>query len=408
LVGDVVLVAEGAAGHAALRAANDLAFLRAVVTLGTPWTDVAFTVLDDQPAADAFRLLRVLLPPVDSGQSADPILARGRGLINALGELLPLGDPGAEIRPPAGPFSPRAGLEVHAVFGVVEEDAVLASMTAIVASSLAMRGAARAASPRRVATGARLGARLPVEPAASGITVSGYGQMEFCGVDVEAGVPAVSTARVLDVHLEVRRAGGWLVGGPGTGLGAGDRPAQALRWLEANLSLPFGSGDASCEIVLHEPAVFGIERERWIVRPGATGLASAEIVASALPEVRALLAAAVEQMTLPESSTPPLDALLSVLRSLDLVAPAGGSVPDAIEHLLHDPAAHIGAASADAAKRASLSDGLTRLLSGLPGVTVDLAAKRLAVDGSGVPGELGMVHWTAHLDATAAGDFSAS
>src|SRR5262249_19302850 len=137
LVGDVVLVAEGAAGHAALRAANDLAFLRAVVTLGTPWTDVAFTVLDDQPAADAFRLLRVLLPTVDSGQSDDPILARGRGLINALGELLPLGDPGAEIRPPAGPFSPRAGLEVHAVFGVVEEDAVLASMTAIVASSLA-------------------------------------------------------------------------------------------------------------------------------------------------------------------------------------------------------------------------------------------------------------------------------
>src|SRR5262249_32232005 len=60
------------------------------------------------------------------------------------------------------------------------------------------------------------------------------------------------------------------------------------------------------------------------------------------------------------------------------------------------------------AQRASLWAGPSRLLSGLPGVTGGLAAKRLAVDGAGVPGELGMVHWTAHLDATAAGDFSAS
>ena len=92
-------MAESEAGHAVLIAANSLAFVTGV-TLGTPYTDVAFTVLDDQPAADAYRLLRVLLPPNDPQETDDEVLARGRGLVDTLGALLPLGDPGVEIRPP--------------------------------------------------------------------------------------------------------------------------------------------------------------------------------------------------------------------------------------------------------------------------------------------------------------------
>jgi hypothetical protein len=405
--GGVVLMAESEAGHAVLIAANSLAFVTGVVTLGTPYADVAFTVLDDQPAADAYRLLRVLLPPNDPQETDDEVLARGRGLVDTLGALLPLGDPGVEIRPPAVPIVPRAGLPVHAYFGMMSDSAVQAAMTAIVAAGLSLRAMNRAAKPQRPPTGARAGLRIPVNAGATGITVAGSGQLELCGVDLSAGVPTTSTARALTVHLELRRVGGWLVGGPGTGLGAGDRPPHALRWLEANLHLPFGTGDASAEFVLHEPAVFGIEREKWIVRSDAADVSTAEIVTPALPEVRVLLASVVEQLSLPASSTPQVDAFLSIVKALALVASTGGAVPDAIDHLLHDPAAHLQAAVADGAQQTILANGLTQLLSGIPGLIVDLAGRRLVLDTSGVPGERGMVNWAAHVDASATGTLNA-
>ena len=193
---------------------------------------------------------------------------------------------------------------------MMSDSSVQAAMTAIVAAGLSLRAMKRAAKPQRPPTGARAGLRIPVNAGATGITVSGSAQLELCGVDLSAGVPTTSTARALTVHLELRRVGGWLVGGPGTGLGAGDRPPHAVRWLEANLHLPFGAGDASAEFVLHEPAVFGIERERWIVRSDAADVSTAEIVTPALPEVRVLLASVVEQLSLPASSTPQVDALL--------------------------------------------------------------------------------------------------
>jgi len=77
LAGGVAMVAASEAGHAALAAANSLAFVSGVVTLGTPFGAVSFTVLDDEPAADAFRLLRTILPPVDPNEPDDEVLAYG-------------------------------------------------------------------------------------------------------------------------------------------------------------------------------------------------------------------------------------------------------------------------------------------------------------------------------------------
>ena len=407
LAGGVVLHAFSEAGHAALAAANNLAFIDSVITVGTPFSAVAFTILDDQPAADAFRLLRVLLPLIDPNEPDDQDLNYGRGLVEALGALLPLGDPGADIRPAAVAFAPRAGLAVHAYFGIASEAAVRAGMTAIVAAGLSTRAMARASQPQAVPTGARLGLRTSVTPGTDGITVSGFGQVELCGVDVAAGVPSLSSP-ALAVHLEVRRVGGWLVGGPGTGLGAGDRPAQAVRWLEANLHLPFSSAEASAEIILHEPSVFGIEPERWIVRPDAATVATAEIVTPALPEIRALIASIVEQLSLPASATPAVNALLSLLQALDLVASTGGAVADAIEHLLHDPAVHMQTALADAARQSAIATSLTQLLAGLPGITLDLANRRLVLDTSGSPADVGMMNWTAHVEAGADGKLNAA
>lgn len=407
LAGEVVLVAQDAAGHAAIGAANSLAFVDAVVTLGAPFGPVAFTVLDDQPAADAFRLLRALLPAADPEQTDDPDLAIGRGLVGALASLLPLGDPGREIRPPATPIIPRAGLPVHAFFGVVEEPAVLSGMTAIAAAGLSERAMARAASGRRAVTGGRFGLRIPVAPGTTGVTVSGYALLEVFGADAGGGGVTVTTARSLALHLELRRAGGWLVGGPGAGLSAGLRPTEELRWAEVNVRLPLSGGDANAEIVLHEPGVFGIARERWVVRPvGASG-AAAEVVTPALPEVRVLLSLVAEQLDAAAGTAAEIDALLNILRGVGVLQATGGAAPDAIDHLLHDPAAHIADSLADAARRTDIASGINQLLTGVPGITVDLAARRIVLDATGTPGERGLLHWAAHLEATGAGAVTA-
>ncbi len=408
LAGNVALVADSASGHAAIAAANSLAFVDAVVTLGTAFTPVAFTVLDDEPAADAFRLLRALLPPLDPNETDDPDLQLGRGLVNALADLLPLGDPGRELRPPAVPVVPRAGLAVHAMFGVAEADAVLRAITAIIAAGLSGRAMSRAAISHVPPTGARCGLRIPIAQGTTGVTVSGYGLVELFGADVGAGGPVVGTARVLDLHLEVRREGGWLAGGPGVGLGTGPRPPQEVRWVEANLRIPFGdAAGASAEIVLHEPHIFGINRERWIVRPDAAPGSGTDVVTPALPEVRVLISLITEQISDAAGSAPEVDALLNLLRGISMLDASNGSVPDAVDHLLHDPAAHIGAALDATASRAQISAALTSLLTAVPGLTVDLTNRRLVLDTSGTPGARGMLPWTAHLEATAAGTVSA-
>ena len=407
VAGDVVFIAQEGAGHPAIAAANTLTFVDAVVTLGTPFTPVAFTILDDQPAADAFRLLRAVLPPLDDTQTDDVDLSLGRGLVNALASLLPQGDPGREIRPPAVPITPRAGLPVHALFGAIDEPTLLRGITAIVAAGLSERAMARADAGRRPVTGFRLGLRIPVPAGTSGITASGHALVELCGADMGGGGPATSTARALSLHLEVRRSGGWLVGGPGVGLGPGPRPQQDLRWLECNVHLPFSSGDADTEIVLHEPGIFAITRERWIVRPAGALATGTDIATPALPEVRVLLSLLADQFNAAAGSTPQADILLDLLRGIGVLGATSGSVPDAIDHLLHDPAAHISSALADATQRSSISSAINRLLTGMPGITVDLEGRRIVLDTSGAPGNRGMLHWTAHLEGNATGAVSA-
>jgi len=240
-------------------------------------------VLDDQPAADAFRLLALLLPEPGSGVPESLDLANGRNIVNALAALLPLGDPGREIAPPAAPVTPRSGLAVHAFFGVLDQDTVKRAITAVAVAGLTVRAAARDALERPPVTGLHVALRTPISPAASGLTVSGYGQVQLLSADSISGSPVVKVANAMDLHLEVRRVNGWLAGGPGTGLGAGLRPRQDLRWLECTSRCPSRTALPPPKIVLHEPAIFGIVRERWAVRPetGFAVQASASFGASA-------------------------------------------------------------------------------------------------------------------------------
>ena len=427
LPGQLALVAEGGAGHAARLAADAVAEVDAVVTLGTPLGPVAFTVLDAAPGADALRLLTALLPPEDPAEPDDADLARARRLCGGLLELTGLADLARDLQPPVdGIAPPRAGLPSQAVFGVLGPDAVARAMTAAVSADLSVRAQARfeatvvagAAAP---ATGVRVGVRLPVAATAADVVVDGHALVELAGVDLvgagEGGPagPSLSRTRSLRTHLELRRAGGWLVGGPDPTL-AGARPEHELRWLEADVVLPLGgsSPPAAATIVLHEPTTFGVRRPRWVVQPSAAAAAASAVAAAgpgsdvatpALPEVRVLLslvAAELEELAGLAGPGGPAPAVVELLEGLGVLA-AGGGVPDAVDHLLHDPAAHVATSLADPLARAVLQSALDSLLGAVGGVSVDLATRTAAVTWSSTAG---LAAW--NLAATVAATGSAS
>ena len=399
----LALVADGGAGHAALAAANAVPGVDAVVTLGTPLGPVALTVLDAAPGADALRLLAALLPEPDAAEPDDPDLARGRLLVDGLLGLLRLPDPARELRPPSeGVAAPRAGLVHHALFGVLGEDAVGRAMTAIVAADLSARARARFDAGTPAATALKAGIRLPVEAVDGDLVATGHVLLELVGVDLASG-PRLLRERSLTARLELRRAAGWLVGGPDPSL-SGARPEHELRRLEAEVRVPLGAGEpASATIVLHEPTTFGVRRPRWVVGP--SGLTSAgDIATPALPELRVLLSLVAERLS---AASGPAGAVADLLEGLGLLG-AGASVPDAIDHLLHDPAAHIGAALVDPVTRAAIETAATALLAGLPGVAVDLDARRIDLALASAPEQGGMVRWTLEASVDAAGAIEAT
>ncbi|HJR21539.1 MAG TPA: hypothetical protein VJ822_07955, partial [Dongiaceae bacterium] len=394
-LGTVALIADSAAGHAARVAAEAVASVTALITVGTPAGPVSFTALDTAPMAEALRVLIALLPAVDPAEPDDPDLAQGRALINALADLLPLGDPGVELRPPAVlPGAPRAGLAVHNVFGTLRLPAIESAMTAVVAAGLSLRAQSRAdAILAGGIAGAGAGVSLPISIRADGFAIDGAATLEALGFDLAGGVPAIRTANALRVRVSFARESGWLIGGPDPARGPGPRPEHELRRVEATLIVPLhGDAATSAEIVLIEPKVFGIGRDRWVVSAAGVASAAAEIVTPALPEVRVLLAQFAAQLA--TATAPAIVAIRQAFGSLGLLDASGGWVADGIDHLLNEPAARISAALTDAARRAQLQAAISSLLSGVPGLTVDLAARTLILSLSGTPGTFGMKPWT--------------
>jgi large repetitive protein len=419
----ISVVASAEAGHAVLRAvadqfaAGEPLAAADVVTLGMPLGPVSFSIVDDQPAADTLRLLHRLLPGYDADDPDDGDLANGRALIDGLRAMSESDDPGRELRPPAGgiPAVP-AGVGVHAAFGVVQGAATARGLTAAVVAGLAARARARAGAVSMPATGVRLGIRLPVTAAGGTVTAGGHVMLELGGLDLGSSGVTFTTDRSVISRLELRRAGGWLVGGPDPGRTPGPRPGHEVRWVAAEVTVPFGMPAAAAgtsRIVLHEARVFGLDRERWVVTAdaaanAAAGLAAtaADSVTSTLPEVRVLLSDVMAELQEAAAAAPAtaIATAEQLLVSLGLTSAAGGSAPDALDHLLHDPATHVRAVLADPASRSGLSAAAAALLGG--GISLDLAARAATVEVSGTPGALGLLPWTvtAHLVAGAAPD----
>ncbi|HET9444424.1 MAG TPA: hypothetical protein VFO65_13930, partial [Acidimicrobiales bacterium] len=125
----VVLLAVGGAGHAARLAADAEASVGHLVTLGTPWTPVAFDTARDGVSADALRLLEALLPAADPAEPDDPDLATGRALVEGLRHAAVQ----ADLEAPRPETAVRPGLAVRAWFGALDRPAVERAVTAVLA-----------------------------------------------------------------------------------------------------------------------------------------------------------------------------------------------------------------------------------------------------------------------------------
>ncbi|HEX3609322.1 MAG TPA: DUF6603 domain-containing protein [Solirubrobacterales bacterium] len=414
----LAVLATAEAGHAAVRAAGAVAGVGDVVTLGTPWSPVSLSAIDVSPAAEAIRLLAALAPAAPEGDGTEAAdLAHARSLLAVLLAALPSDDPVRELRPPSGGPGPiRDGLGVHALFGVVGEDLVRGALTALVIEGLRSRAEAADAAAPAAPQALRTGVRLPLAAAASsGVTVEGALTVELAGLAAGSdSAIAPAQDRAVHLHVELGRAGGWLLGGPDPTRAPGSRHEVDLRRVEADVTIPLGEDHrrASARIVLHEPRVLGLSRPRWVVRTTGTALAADEAT-PALPEVRVALSALAEALASAAGGDPTLAAALGALRALGLLEPSGGFVPDALDHLLHDPVAFSADVMGDAARRDALTGALRSLLGGTgpsgsdaltwtagpATVTLDLAARHVVVEATGT----GAVPWTLHAAAGQSG-----
>ena len=428
VAGGLVVVADAESGHAVRRAADAVATVTDAILLGTPLGAVSFAVLDENPAADTLRLLARLLPPLSDAFTDNPDLGLGRGLVTGLTSLLSSDDPSRELQAPSpAPPAPRAGLNLHAVFGVMDEDSVRRALTAVVFGGLIARANAREDIEYVEPTDLHVAIRLPLPagtPAPGDPIVDGYVGVELADVTLDGGGAHLSTRRALTVHAEFGRLNGWLVGGPDPARAPGVIPDKELRRVSLDVSVPMGStGDASAAITLHEARAYGVDRERWVVQPtGAVPPPGVDATTPALPEVRILLSGLADALTgLPAG---PARAVADALTAIHILAPAGGSVPDAIDHLLHDPIAHLNSVITTTTDRQALVTAIRALFSGSgttadqvhftvgpATVDADFAARRVAIVTNVSPDAFGLVSWSTHLTLDAAahtidGDFT--
>ncbi|MBV1856283.1 DUF6603 domain-containing protein [Catellatospora tritici] len=351
----VTVVAYGACGAAAIRAAAGIAMVHEVITVGAPWSAVAVDSLQTGLGGDALRLLH-RLRRTDAPGWPEVMLAhqmtagmRVAGLVERSAAPLDLPSAAAEAR--------RSDLSVRAVFGATDAESLAHGLGAYVADGISARLEAAAAAEFTAGpvTALHAGVDLPVIDLNIGGLLVGVGAtVELCRIGRAGGGLSAQLVRgvIVDVHLGVHD--GWLLGGPGT---SGD---PEVRWMSARVEVPLDGRPGDAELVLHEARGLGIDRERWVVRADPAGAAfdvTADQVTGAVPEVRVLVGGVLARLRAASADLAALLDLLGVVR-------AGGLDPDGLDRLLHDTAATVRAAVA-----AAPADVAAHLRALVPGCT---------------------------------------
>lgn len=326
---DITLVAYGAAGAAALRAASSASSVQRVITVGCPWGSLAISSLTSGLSGDALRFInqiRRLLEdePVEEllAGEAGPLLQMSYAVERMVSVAGIAGSPSGDL-PDASTQTLRAGLAVDAVFGLLDADLIDTGVAALIADAIAYRYELQEQNPSRPQV-LHCGVDLPVfDLDLAGLLVGAGVTVELLSFD--RGVSGDSFAYhdqqqvILDLHFGVHD--GWLVGGPG----ALNNDVE-MRWMSARLYLPLGAGrPSSCELTMHEASCFGVQRESWVVRVGADGITAT----LPTPEVHILLGEVVTRVSAASTE------LGQLFADLGLVSGSGYD-PQGLDRLLFD------------------------------------------------------------------------
>ena len=323
----VTVIAYGACGAAAIRAAATRPVITEVVTVGAPWTPPSVTAFRTGLGADAMRVLERLLRadapqllPAQRALTATPLDV----VRDVVRRSLDVASDDASL-PNAGVETRRAGLACQAVFGALADDTVRLGLGALLDDGIAARFemAREAAADPAPRTALHVGVDIPVVVAnVAGIWVGLGATFDMAALerDTTNGI-RVSVARGVTVHLELGVTDGWLIGGPSP------EPSDVdVRWMAANIVVPFDGTEGDSELVLYEATGLGAFRERWVVRADGDGVAATQ----ALPEVRAIISGVVARL---RAASPELGSLLDVL---GLVRDGGLDVTG-LDRLLFEP-----------------------------------------------------------------------
>ena len=350
----VTVMAYGASGAAAMRAANTVTQISEVVTIGSPWVAPSVNAFRSGLSADAMRVLERLLrgdapmlPALQRATTATPLDVMRDVVMRALQVARDDG-----TLPSVAAETRRSGLVCKAVFGSLDDDTVRAGLGAVVDDGIATRfEAARAAALAPVPRSAlHVGVDVPVIATSVGGIRMGLGatfDLAALERDDVNGV-RISTARGVTIHLELGVTDGWLIGGPSPEPGDVD-----VRWMAANVTIPFDGTPGDSELVLYEATGLGAFRERWVVRADGDG----SLATQALPEVRAIVSAIVARLRV---ASPELGTLLDVIG----LVRDGGLDAAGLDRLLFEPQL---VADRVRARAADLAAALRTLVSGMAG-----------------------------------------
>ena len=406
----VTLLADAAAGHAAWLALDEMGSGNdRLVAVGLPLAAAQVPAAPSLTAAEMLRRLGEFLPDADPAEADDIDLAAARRLLSMRlrgdapdlsGLALPAGWTGTK----------RADLEVHLVNGVFDRDTVRRALTAVTAAGLSLHAQSRAERrPAQTITSASLGLFLPLDnaPAAGGIAVEGQALAELIGCDIDRSgpvlLPVPRAARRIVAGFEIRRQGGWLIGGPG----AATRPLPLeLRSIEVAVRLEVGGPNPDldrCEVILHGVRIHGRAFPRLVLSPalpdadlGIDGLA-----APTTPEVRQLLSQVVQELE--ASGDAALARISEALKAAGILQTTGGFDGLSLSNWIDDPGARLQELLADPALRARLLDLVGDFAAEHAGLGFDPATRQFSVSISGTTGEPVFEEWAVEATIGTAG-----
>lgn len=400
----VTVVAYGAAGAAALKAAETTPVVERVVTVGTPWTALAVSGLTSGLSGDALRLLEQIRRPID--EQPDEELLAGESspllqvayLVDRAVAAAGFTDASLEELPSAGDQTLRPGLNVDAVFGRLDSDTVDYGLAALIADAVEYRYQRHQQQEFGEPESLHIGVDLPVFDADLGGVLFGAGatlELVSCdrGASGDGFVAHNRQQLILDLRFGV--TDGWLIGGPG----AAQQDIEA-RWMEVRLYLPM-SGSATisdARFTFHEASCFGVQRERWVVEKNADGIAAT----LPTPEIHLLMDQVVTRLSAASSDMAQLLAGIGLVR-------AGGYDPQGLDRLVYDTGQVINDALSQSGD--SLANVL-RSLGGFSGsasvlswnidvanISVDLRARSLQLDLTHAAGDLVEIAASVEVDS---------